>query len=85
MTENSDRQHKYYSLAGIMPIRVTFNGQNGLRLGAEVPDASTGKLRFENTMLSRLDSSDETSEIDEGTFENLCQKIYSKKNIPKIK
>lgn len=71
-------QYKYYVLGNTVPVRVTFNA-SGLKLGAEIPNRDTKALEIRVDMLSRLEQSPEVDEVDQVTFEMLCNNFYLKK------
>lgn len=70
--------YKYYLLGDTLPVRVTYN-ERGLKLGAEIPDAATGALRIQTTLLSKLETSHEVDEIDLSAFDARCRDVYTKK------
>ena len=76
--DNTQNTYKYYLLDGDLPVRVIFNAQ-GLKLGAESPNIDTGQMAIKNTLLSRIETSPDVSEISEDTFEKHCHDLYSKK------
>jgi len=72
-----ENRYKYYLLNETTPARVTFNNQ-GLKIGAEAPDAATRTLVIRTTLLSKIETADDVDEIDRQTFETLCNALYAK-------
>jgi hypothetical protein len=72
------RQYRYYSIGSSNPVRVVYDA-NGLKIRAETPDQSSGSLKINMLMLSRIEISYEAEEIDRDRFEALCAAIYAKK------
>lgn len=70
--------YKYFLLGGVTPVKVTLNA-DGLKLGAETPDAGHGRLVIKTTLLSRLEASPEVEEIDQARFESCCKSVYARK------
>lgn len=71
--------YKYYLLGGVTPVKVTMSA-DGLRLGAETPDADHGRLIIKTTLLSRIETSPEVEEIGQAQFESCCRRVYARKN-----
>lgn len=77
--DHSDISYKYYTLGENAPVRVKFN-EAGLKINAEVPDPETQSLKIQTTLLSRLEKSSDTQEIDQETFDQMCKDIYAQAN-----
>lgn len=77
-TESSEFSYKYFTLGTENPVRVKFN-QAGHQINAEVPDPETQDLKIQTTLLSRLATSPDATEIDRDTFDQLCRDIYGQK------
>lgn len=71
--------YEYYSLAGVMPIRILL-GKNGGWIGAEVPDRESGGLKMDPRYMSRVLASMEVDELDEAGFNDLCAQYYARAN-----
>lgn len=78
MREPDSFTYRYYAIADITPIRVLIDSA-GRRRGAEVPNPETGQLYKKTTMLGRILASEEVEEIDQATFERMCQSLYSRR------
>ena len=76
--DNSGVSYRYFNLGLITPVRVKFNDA-GHKINAEVPDPETQDLRMQPTLMSRLEKSPDTTEIDKETFDQMCKDIYAGK------
>jgi hypothetical protein len=77
VTEQNGDTYKYFLFEDFLPVRATFN-KDGLKLGAQVPDAEAQQLVFRTTLLSAMDREGFFDEIDKAAFDRLCDQEYSK-------
>jgi hypothetical protein len=66
--------YKYFLVDNTTPVRVAFNEQ-GLTLGAEVPDPRSRALRVDFDALHRVEKGPWVEEIARELFEALCEEI----------
>ncbi len=82
----TDKYHyEYFLLGDSVPVKVWISDQDGLKAGAEIPDAQSRRLKFDHSYLSRLEQSEEVTPIDQDEFDKRCAEIWAKKNASAVK
>lgn len=72
-------ESKYYVLNGETPVRVRFN-EDGLRIGADVPDPTKGDLVKDARVLFTIDHGDDVEEITSVEFEQRSNVMLGRTN-----
>lgn len=71
---------KHYIIGNSIPVRIRYN-EDGLRMGADVPDRASGELIKDATYISRVDTSFEVDDITEKVFVKCCKQFYANQKI----
>ena len=69
--------YQYFLLGDSVPVRVAFNDE-GMKVGAEVPDRNKGVLVQDATYLSRLEGSFEVEKITGDQFREKTESMLGR-------